>query len=207
MYFTNRDKVVLAQVLAIYADSHLSTGTSDFQRATDDLRRRIEVDLSGETDKVKEQNYEETDDDKMPGEDPAGEEDETNDAFTGESGKPQDQALGGTESPATEDGSGADGEDSLEFNPDTWSQCRRLARLPTVRALTGDGKFYLGEDGAGFQVNEFEFDVCGVDRIKRFAKVLHLRDCYGDWHVFNVDKFPKEWTKLLPVKKLVGVVE
>jgi hypothetical protein len=211
MFLDPSEVVTLIQVLAVYTDAHQSAGTSDFQRAVDALRRAVENDLSGLGEDpldvlLKEKPDDEADEDKAPCEDPADEEDETDDAVSGEGDESQDQDAGSDEETAPEDGKRTEGKGDREPDPDFSVRCRKLAKLPKLRTDLGIAEFYVGVSGLGFQVNDHELTVVNIYRIKRSAVSLHLLDGYGEWHIFNVRRFPREWSKLLPTKQLARVV-
>ena len=197
MFLTKRETVTLAQVLAIHAER--SDGTSDFQRATDALRKRAEDSLSdlGEDPCVSgechdsceaqqevdddEDDNEEADDDECKAEDAAGEEDEAECTVAGEG-----------------------------LRSDLNVTVGQLLRLPFVTTHLGKARF----NSDGDQVNltctglgGWDWDVEDVTHLKRFAKALHVCDGEGEWHVLNVAKWPKLWTARLPTKKLVEVVQ
>ena len=220
MFLTKRETVTLAQVLAIHAER--SDGTSDFQRATDALRKRAEDSLSdlGEDPCVSgechdsceaqqevdddEDDNEEADDDECKAEDAAGEEDEAECTVAGES----DVAPAEAARPAGEDRSGGSEEEGLRSDLNV--TVGQLLRLPFVTTHLGKARF----NSDGDQVNltctglgGWDWDVEDVTHLKRFAKALHVCDGEGEWHVLNVAKWPKLWTARLPTKKLVEVVQ
>lgn len=232
MYLSNHEAVTLVQVLAIYGDSHLSAGTSDFQRAVDALRKRVEDELSGDArleelrkaveeaveegdekkstldDLLDDDNEEEelvdeeADDDGEAEEDPAGEEDEEERAVTGEGGEPQEEATG---VPGESKGDGLGGGERLRA--DIEHTCHRLTKLAKLSTPLGDARFKIVDGALQFQVNGEELVVDDVDYAKRLVRAIHVRDGWGEWHVFNVTRFPKAWQKTFPVNKMVEVVE
>jgi hypothetical protein len=224
MFLSRSETVVLAQVLAIYADSRVSVGTSDFHRATDALRKRAENSLSdlgeppyGCCDKAEDGESpfaddmfhvedeelvdEEAEDVLKDEEDLADEKDEAERAVSGESGEPQAEAA---VVPGESKGDGFGGE---KLWADIEHTCARLVKLPKLNTSLGNAVFRVSEGALQLQLNGDELVVDDVDYTKRLARALHVRDGWGEWHVFNVSKFPKAWQKTFPVNKLVQVNE
>lgn len=56
-------------------------------------------------------------------------------------------------------------------------------------------------------IGEGEHIVSDVDFVKRTGTEIHVHERGIGWHVFSTGKFNKDWTKSVPVNKVLDVVE
>ena len=118
-----------------------------------------------------------------------------------------DEALRSGESleeGAHEEGDGEDVAGECEEGgpaPDIYVSQRDLEKLPALKSQFGKLEFVNGDLVSHGNVTEME----GVTHLTRYAKELHASCNNSDWEIYLVERFPKAWTKLLPLGKLAEV--
>lgn len=220
MKINKKDALALAKVLHQHVDhlhSCLASGESKskHQDTLEDLAARVDEFLvCGDVDDdvcehdccvdEGEADDDEGDEDLGEEEEDAGEEDEENDEESDED----------KESSEEDDGDDPEVEEEDELDPVSFVYGSELHDLKPAKADEGSVEFELVEDAnlddgeEGDRVDllvDSYLKIEGVCHIRRKGKELHVHDSEGNWHVFNVSRFPKGWSDALPLDDLVEV--
>jgi hypothetical protein len=182
-------EVTLAD-LAERIDSYLVHGDED--DCCDDVCE--EEDPEDEEDEEEEED-EEAEDDSDEEEDPAEEGDEEDDEDEGEGDESSDS-----------DDEDDDEDEEEDLDADATCASGDLHDLTAAKAKQGAVEFEAVEEGCCDLLVDGGTEH-SVTHLRRKGKELHVRDDGGEWHVYNVSRFPKGWSKLLPLDELVEVTD
>jgi hypothetical protein len=213
MKISKKDALVLAKILhqhlGPYGLASSDADKSEFQDTLEDLSARVDEFLVyGEVadderkhdccvDKDEEEKYDddETEDDGDEEEEDSGEEDE------------EDNEGEGEDEESSEEDDDDDSEEE-ELNVDSYVAAGKLHDLKAVKTEAGTVEFEALEDRDDDGVCDLLVDGYtehSVTHVRRQGKELHVRDAYGEWHVYYVSKYPKGWTDVFPLGELVEI--
>jgi cobalamin biosynthesis protein CobT len=226
MFLSKREALTVAKLLAIHNNSVLCSGTSDLQRECDALKDRVEQFLTGERVGL------EDDEDEWPAASSSAidygtcndhdcedcgeeEEDEESDDETAEDDDEEEEDSSSEEDEEDDEGEG-EGEESSEEDDeddgededlDTDFVVATIDLVDVLKLKTEQGTLTFEEDAVGVNLvrDGDEVEMRDVTHMKRFGKELHVRDSEAQWEVYDVKRFPKAWTELLPLEQLVEV--
>lgn len=201
MKLDKQDALALAKILHQHVGSALShtADKTEHQEILEDLAERIdEYLLSGD-----EENEEDTECHKDCCEGDEDEESEEDDAEGEESADEEDEEGDEEEDEEEED------DDTEDLDTDHSVYGEELHDLRAAKSDKGSLEFELVEDAEDGERVDFLIDGLttyeGITHVKRFSKELHVRTDDGEWHVYEVSRFPKGWADVLELDELVEV--
>jgi hypothetical protein len=205
MRISKQDALALAKVLHQHVDHCYASDSdkSEHQETLEDLAERVDSYLvhGVEDDCCDDEREEEEEEDEEAEDD---DEDEEDSSEEGDEEDDEDEGEGDESSDSDDEDDDEDEEEDLSADAECASG--DLHDLPAVKAKQGAVEFEAVEEGDCDLLLDGGTEH-SVTHLRRKAKELHVRDADGKWHVYNVSRFSKGWSALLPLDELVELID
>lgn len=230
MFLSKREALTVAKLVAVHNQSLLCSGTCDLQREVEALKARVEQFLTGErvdTDEDEDEDdwpssststvdYDDEvaahDGESAEKEDEESEEEDEDEAAEDDSEEEEDSSSEEDEEDDEGEGEGEESseEDDAEDELDAEFVVNHaeLADLGALKTSQGELTFVSVDGTLELHLEDDDSEAVEMDgptHLKRFGKELHVRDADGEWEVYDVKRFPKAWTQLLPLEGLCEI--